>query len=318
MRERIRGSLIGMSVAMAFLALTFHPLRPEVIGSSASQSQVPLVINELLARVPNDDPMTMDVIEGDANGDGTRNASLDACVELVNAGMDPLDITGYEVDGSNSPRSLVFPMGTVAPPGEAVVIFGGGDLAMSRLEFGNTRALGLVFTVGGSNGFGFNSSGDSVIVRDPMGREVARLDYTDTTPVPQPVFQSFNRNPELTGPFASHRDVMGAGQRAFSPGTRVDGRAFRRLISRLTPNGGLLQGGNPVTIDGAGFGTQIASVTFGGQAATEVMRVNSLRLVVTAPAASMAGTVDVVVRDQFGDIAAKGAYTYASAPPPPY
>jgi hypothetical protein len=301
--------MTGMFIALALAAFVWCPLRPEVIGSSSSQ-MVPFVINEVLARVPSDDPMTTDVIEGDANGDGTREASLDEFVELINVGMSPLDITGFEVDDSNSPGSLHFPMKTIVPPGEAVVVFGGGDLARSRLEFGNARALGLIFTVGGSGGLGLGNNGDSVIVRDPMGREITRLDYTNDMPVAQSVFQSLNRNPEITGPFDNHRNVPGAGQRLYSPGTRVDGRAFRRIISQLTPNSGPLVGGTPVTIDGAGFGSQISSVTFGGNAASEVTRMGSLKLIVTAPPGSAAGAVDVVVTDQFGTITSMGAYSY--------
>jgi hypothetical protein len=305
---------MGMFVSAAFIALTLCPLRPEVIGSAASQEMVPLVVNEALARVPTDDPMTMDVIEGDANGDGVREASADEFVELVNVGMEPLDLSNFEVNDDDSPMGFIFPMETVVPPGEAVVLFGGGDLTMSRLEFGNSRALGLVFTTDGTIGTGLSNTADTVIVRDPMGREVLRFDYDSMNPAPQPVFQSLNRNPELTGPFANHRDVEGAGERAFSPGTRVDGRAFRRLIGELTPNAGPLAGGNQVTINGAGFGSEIASVWFGAEAATEVMRVNSLQVVVRAPAGAMAGPVTVKVIDQFGEIVSTDAYTYQTAP----
>jgi hypothetical protein len=151
---------------------------------------VPLIINELLARVPTDDPTTMDVIEGDANGDGVRDANGDEFVELVNVGMEPLDLSGFQVDDNSTTGSFVFPMGTLLPQGEAVVVFASGNLNMSLLEFGNARALGLVLIASGRIGTGLSNTADSLVVRDPMGREVARLDYDGSNPVPQPVFQS--------------------------------------------------------------------------------------------------------------------------------
>lgn len=308
MSKHVRVAFCLMSLVS--LSLLVCPQRGQVSDSVSAAQRPPLVINELLARVPADDPATPDVIEGDANGDGVRDANLDEFVELVNIGMEPFDISGYEVDDSNSPGSLRFPNGTIVPAGEAVVIFGGGDLMMSRLEFGNARALGLLFSVGGANGFGFGNAGDAVIVRNPQGQEVARLDYDNMNPVPQPIFQSLNRSPELTGPFVNHRDVAGAGQRAFSPGTRADGRAFRRVLTEASPQVGPLSGGNQVTLIGAGFGNPIESVWFGSQAATDVMRINSLRVVVRAPASTTAGPVDVKVIDRFGEIVAQGIYTY--------
>lgn len=314
MTKRNDRRFTGVFVSAAFIALTLCPLQPDVIGSAAGQGMVPLVLNEVLARVPSDDPMTPDVIEGDANGDGTRDASGDEFVELVNVGMEPLDLSNFQINDSGTTPPFVFPMGTIVLPGEAVVLFGGGDLSRSRLEFGNSRALGLVFTTDGTIGTGLSNTADSIFVRDPMGRQVLRFDYDSMAPVPQQVFQSLNRNPELTGPFANHRDVPGAGMRAFSPGTRVDGRAFRRFISELMPNVGPLAGGNQVVIHGAGFGSEIASVQFGSQAATEVMRVSPLQLVVRAPAGAMAGPVTVKVIDQFGEIVSMDAYTYQTAP----
>jgi hypothetical protein len=297
---------------MGILSLTLLvcPMNIRLMDSASAVQQPPIVINELLARVPTDDPATTNVIEGDANGDGVREANLDEFVELVNVGIDPFNLSGYEVDDTNSAGNLKFPNGTIVPAGEAVVIFGGGDLMMSKLEFGNARALGLVFTVGGSGGFGFGNAGDAAIVRDPRGQEVARLDYDSMNPVPQPIFQSLNRNPEITGPFVNHRDVMGAGQRAFSPGTRVDGSAFRRVLREALPNAGPMAGGNQVTLNGAGFGSAIESVWFGSQAATDVMRINSLQVVVRAPAITTTGPVVVKVIDQFGEIVGQGIYTY--------
>ncbi|PWT82894.1 MAG: hypothetical protein C5B44_01380, partial [Acidobacteria bacterium] len=83
-----------------------------------------IVINELLADPP-------DGIAGDANHDGTRNASDDEFVELVNSTERDLDLSGYEL----ASRALTadidtvrhrFTNRTILPAGTAIVIFGGG------------------------------------------------------------------------------------------------------------------------------------------------------------------------------------------------
>ncbi|MBI3951779.1 MAG: lamin tail domain-containing protein [Acidobacteria bacterium] len=303
---KIRADSFITKLVVLFLFLTSYPYRSESVGQDTT---VPLIINELLARVPSDNPDTAE-IEGDANGDSQRDASLDEFVELVNVGKEPLDVSGFEVDDGGTMGSFIFPMRTIIPPGEAVVIFGGGDLTKSRLEFANARALDLVFAVGGGAGLGFSDSGDAVVVRDRMGREVARFDYDGEMPVPQLVFQSFNRNPDMRGPFRNHSEIEGAGGRLLSPGTWVDGRAFRRTVTNLMPASGPLEGGNEVVVNGAGFGSEISSVTFGDQAASGLSRISPLELSVVAPGGGEAGPVDVVIKDQFGEIVARSAYRF--------
>ena len=82
------------------------------------------VLNEVLY-----DPPT-DTIEGDANGDGNRDANDDEFVEFVNSSESSLDISGYKLFDSdrlaaNTPNHE-FPANTVLSPGQAVVVFGGG------------------------------------------------------------------------------------------------------------------------------------------------------------------------------------------------
>ncbi|MEZ4458860.1 MAG: IPT/TIG domain-containing protein [bacterium] len=80
-------------------------------------------------------------------------------------------------------------------------------------------------------------------------------------------------------------------------------------IDAVTPSSGTVEGGEQITITGAGLVG--ASVTFGGVAA-EVVTQSDTELVVVAPA-RVAGTVDVVVtRDGLKDTLA-GGYTYVDA-----
>ncbi len=266
-----------------------------------------LIINEALVRVP-------DGVAGDANGDGMRDAAEDQFVELVNAGAQALDIGGYEVDDSDTPGSFVFPAGTTIPGGEAAVVFGSIDLDRTPLEFGNARALRLIFGTGlPAPYFGFSRSGDSVIVRRSRGgAEVTRLDYTSDRPVPQPTFQSFNRNPDLTGPFDNHSAVPRAAGRLFSPGTRVDGRPFSRTILNVTPDNVPVMGGPNISIIGRGFGRRVISVSFGGRDSPSFERLSALRISAKLPAANFTGPADVLVKDEMGQIVGVDAISYSS------
>ncbi|HVG37859.1 MAG TPA: lamin tail domain-containing protein, partial [Pyrinomonadaceae bacterium] len=65
----------------------------EISAQTSVRVLLPLVINEVLADVPPDDPKTT-AIEGDANHDGVRSTGDDEFVELVNYSAAPIDISG--------------------------------------------------------------------------------------------------------------------------------------------------------------------------------------------------------------------------------
>ena len=166
-------------------------------------AQTPLVINEFLAVPPSG-------AAGDANGDGSRSASQDEFVELVNTGPTTLDVGGFTIGDSVQTR-FTFPSGKTIPAGEAAIVFGGGTPSGS---FGNCRANGLVFAAGGA-GLSLNDSGDSIIVKNALGIEAARVDY----PPPAVSGQSITRSPDVTGGFAGHLTASGSSGRLLSPGT---------------------------------------------------------------------------------------------------
>ncbi len=86
------------------------------------------------------------------------------------------------------------------------------------------------------------------------------------------------------------------------------------LLSSLSPESGLEEGGETVTLSGSGFSTVgMTSVTFGGVEAGNVSVESSSTIVCTAPAHSP-GTVDVVVTNPFGSDTLEAAYTYVAAP----
>ncbi len=79
----------------------------------------------------------------------------------------------------------------------------------------------------------------------------------------------------------------------------------------ITPSGGPLTPGTPVTITGSGFVPNSTTVTFGGVAATSVVVANDTSLTLLAPAHAV-GPVVVVVSTPGGS--STGSYTYYNPP----
>jgi hypothetical protein len=164
----------------------------------------PLVINEILA-----DPASG--IDGDANGDGTRDGSEDEFVEIYNDGSAAVDIGGYTLEDGAGLRHT-FPANTVLDPGVAVVVFGGGT---------PTGIPGVVQV--SSEGFlGLNNGGDDVTLKNASGQVVLAVSYGSEGGDNQ----SLTRDPDFTGSFTKHSQASGSGGALFSPGETVGGTAL--------------------------------------------------------------------------------------------
>lgn len=160
-----------------------------------------VVINEILADPPSG-------AAGDANGDGRRDSNLDEFVELLNTGLRPVELSGWQVcdRGTSEGRRFTFPADTWIGPGERVVLFGGGT------------PIGIearVFTDDGRVGGGLSNSGDAVYLIDPANLDtLARAEYGGEGGKDQ----SLVRHPEGRGAFVQHRLFPGNGA-SFSAGT---------------------------------------------------------------------------------------------------
>lgn len=256
-----------------------------------------IIINEYLA-----DPSTG--AAGDANGDGTTNATQDEFVEIVNTGALPLDISGFTVSDAAQVRFTI-PVGKVIPPGEAAVIFGGGAPVGN---FGNAAANGLVFAIGGA-GLNLANTADSIIIKDSLGVEIARHDYP---PPASDIDQSLTRNPDITGSnFAPHLTISG-GVARFSPGTRIDGRAFVNddpQINSISPEV-VVAGTGQVTLSVSGDKFQN-----GAQVAVDDMPINTsfisaMQLIADAPISitNSPGAHSVTVRNP--DLSTSNSITF--------
>jgi uncharacterized protein (TIGR03437 family) len=188
-----------------------------------------LVINEVLADPP-------DGAVGDANHDGTRSGTDDEFIELVNNTGGALDLGGWTLRThtlTNLTETMrhSFAAGTALPPGDAIVIFGGGSFAPQNPAFGGAQVSAAT-----SGGLALTNGGLMIVVRDSAGRPAAEFAYG----APGDDFggdavnQAITRAPDVTGAYARHTLAAGAGTRRFSPGTKLDGSFFAPRAGRLT------------------------------------------------------------------------------------
>ena len=169
------------------------------------------VLNEFLADPPPG-------LEGDANGDGTRHSIEDEFVELVNLTGSNQDISSWTLSDS---LSLVhfFPPGSLAPEGEAVLVFGGGAAAGT---FG-----GALVQTASTGRLNLNNDGDTIFFKSLDGKIQALALYGSEGGKGQ----SLNLDPDLTGEARGlHSQLAGSGGRLFSPGARIDGAPFGKGI----------------------------------------------------------------------------------------
>ena len=170
---------------------------------------IPLILNEILYDPP-------DGIEGDANGDGTRDPQEDEFIELYNNSDSPLDVSGFmifdaEALDAGTPRFTV-PDGTTIAPNSALVIFGGGN---PTGNFGGSTVFAS------DDVLNLNNAGDMLTVQDNNGAVILTFDIEPLSNNPD---ESYTRNPDITGEFAQHADDVNG--TLFTPGTKIDGSPF--------------------------------------------------------------------------------------------
>ncbi len=191
-----------------------------------------LIINEILA-----DPSSTN---GDANGDGTINATQDEFVELVNVSGAALDISGWTLSDALQVRHT-FPIGTIIPNLCAVIVFGGGTPTGA---FGN-----VTVQTASTNQLSLNNTNETINLKNG-----ATVIATYTYGAEGGNDQSLTRNPDITGalPLVQHTTATGAAGRLHSPGLKVDGTAFSGCSSSSTVK-------EIFEIQGAGLASPVAN-----------------------------------------------------------
>jgi len=264
----------------------------------------PLVINEYLA-----DPAAG--LDGDANGDGTRSSSQDEFIELLNRSAQPFDISGYTLADADAVRH-VFPAGTVLPPFEAAVVFGGGAPMGS---FGNAAENNLVFKAS-MGGLSLNNGGDTITLQDAQGHIVQQIIYTS---VEGGAGQSINRNPDGDGAtFSLHTNVAGDVNRLFSPGTKAAGQTFsiKPRIGAITP-GSVRVGSLSFTLIVSGSNFLPGAIVFLGDTPLETVYRSDARLEaqVSANLLTEGGGAAIVVKNPKGETSSIARLLIVDDPP---
>jgi len=219
-----RGAGIGTTT---ITASTSDGAGGTVAGQASLEVRVPLILNEILADVPPDDPATP-AVEGDANRDGVRNSDDDEFVEILNHSQMPLDISGLVVSDANA-RRFTFPANSTLVASGALIVFGGGAPPRDDPAFGGAG----IYTAAS---LGLNDAGDTLSLKLPLGDAeitIASQGFgTAAAGAPSaPSDQSLTRSPDAAhasqgGDFIPHTQAVNAATRAFSPGTRADGTPF--------------------------------------------------------------------------------------------
>jgi uncharacterized protein (TIGR03437 family) len=222
------GMARGVGIGVATIAAsTPDGAGGTVAGQASLEVRVPIVLNEIFADVPPDDPATQ-AVEGDANRDGVRNSDDDEFVEVLNRSPSPVDISGVVVTDTTARRFTV-PAGTILAPGSSLVVFGGGAPSQVDPAFGGAS----VFVAAS---LGLNDAGDAVSLKLPVGNveiTIASQSYgtAEAGAPPAPVDQSLTRSPDAStdstgGALIAHTHATDAATRRYSPGTRADGTPF--------------------------------------------------------------------------------------------
>ena len=192
-------------------------------GTQVLGAETDVVINEVLADPPSGD-------RGDANRDGIQNSYEDEFVEILNTGLDTINISGWQLSdrkpGSKGP--FTFPPDTKIAPGEYIVLFGGGDTTKIKSEF-----EGKIFVDDGRIGGGLTNGGDAVFLITTSSDTIAKAEWGKEGGKDQ----SLVRYPEGTGEWVLHSDSPD--KELFSPGkprSFLEKEKPALVISEVHPN----------------------------------------------------------------------------------
>ena len=198
--ETLTVSTSGASDAVIVLSGEVLPVLPDII------------INEFLY-----DPAS----GADANGDGQASTTNDEFVEFYNKEASAVDISGWTISDASGIKHT-FPSLTVIPAGGFMTVFGGGTAA-------NYTGVGGLFMAAIPSGLSLNNGGDDIELKTDAGYLVTSYSYSSG----QGVDQALGLNPDITGSYVLHQDIVALG-RSFSPGNLNVSPATFCSISAIT------------------------------------------------------------------------------------
>ena len=146
---------------------------------------------------------------------GTNPTLNDEFVELVNLSGSELDLIGWTISDGSAKRHQ-FLATTLLAPSNAVVVFGGPANTNRPVLPAGVRAEPASET----GGLALNNDGDSIVVRNLLGRVVTRVVYAGSD---LGVDSALTRFPTTDGKFVPHRSAT---ELHATPGVRPDGKAW--------------------------------------------------------------------------------------------
>jgi hypothetical protein len=170
-------------------------------------------------------------IDGDANGDGSIDATEDEFIELVNVSSGSIDISGYSiwVPDFGTARHT-FPPGTIIDSYGAIVIFGGGTptgFTGIQTQTAANADAGIQY------GLALDDTSDRITLRDASNNIVFDIEYNSA--IDSIADQSLTRSPDLTGSYIGHQLASG-GLFSMSPGTFIDGSPITSPVPSEEPD----------------------------------------------------------------------------------
>ena len=121
---------------------------------------------------PEDPPLPTVVVLNEVHYAPADKTSREEFVELVSTADSPIDLSGWRITGG---VDFTFPAGTTLAPGAYVVV--AEDPTVLAARFGGVRALGPLLG-------GLSSAGESLILRDALGRRRDEVSYGRGFPWP--------------------------------------------------------------------------------------------------------------------------------------
>ena len=204
---------------------TFVGPEVAVAVTMATATAGDLVFNEVLSD---------GLVDGDPNQDGSLESEEDEFVEIANASDVTVDLSGVtflEENFAYLPRHT-FAEGTILRAGEAIVVFGGGDVS-------TLTGTNVTFVVAENEDPGLQyglcmlDSGETIQLVGADGVAITTFTYGDAT-TPAINDASYVLDPEVWGTAWTHHYYAADSIGYYSPGTLVDGSAFPGADARYT------------------------------------------------------------------------------------
>lgn len=165
----------------------------------------------------------------DVNWDGTTSGTADQFVEIVSTASEIVDVGKFELKKDHDTRFSI-PAGTTLAPGQALVIFGGGDPADFK-DMGTEMVFSARPDRDDVGNLEFRRAGDTIRLMDRNGDPVIEFSYGDQSEELDDEIandaQSITRAPQVEGTnWVKHSNAPGAGNAKYSPGRSSCGKRF--------------------------------------------------------------------------------------------